>query len=210
MGKILLQASVALIAVVGFFGHLGCGQERPATQSSPARPPPPSSSSPMAISPQQHWVQSERLKKVMDQLSGLRGAMPKDLPEDAESPAGREARRALAEAAAVADALADTATRIPAAVEGKTMSDADRRGFVAEAGRLHDQAVALRDAARGNRIEPLQGMLDNINSTCISCHSRYRDFSGELNFRKAMAPQFSPAIDLLASGSRGQEAAQNR
>jgi cytochrome c556 len=153
------------------------------------QPAPPS---PAATSPQKHWVQSERLAKVMEQLSGLRGAFPRGLPDDPESPAGREARRSLAEAAAVADALAETAKRIPAAVEGKPMSPADRRGFISEATRLHDQSIALRDAARANHVEPLQELLDNVNSTCISCHSRFRDLTGELNTHKAAAPGSSP------------------
>jgi cytochrome c556 len=137
-------------------------------------------------------VQSERLAKVMDQLSGLRGAFPRGLPDDPESPAGRQAHHALSEAAAVADALAETATRIPAVVQDKAMTPSDRRGFIAEAMRLHDQAIALGDAARANHIEPLQDLLDNVNSTCISCHSRYRDLTGELNTHKASAPSAAP------------------
>ena len=127
---------------------------------------------------------------MMGQIAGLHDAFPKGLPEDAESPEGKEAKWALVDLASVANALADTATNIPAAVASKPMSDDDRRGFVAEATRLHDQAVVLRDAARANQVEPLQGMRDNINVTCISCHSRYRDISGDLNTHKAMAPAF--------------------
>jgi cytochrome c556 len=144
-------------------------------------------------------MQGERLTKVMGQIAGLHGALPKGLPEDAESPAGLEARRALAEAAALANALADAAKNIPAAVEHKPMSDADRRGFNTEAEQLHEQAIALRNAARANQIEPLQGMLDNINTTCIACHSRYRDFSGELNTHKASTPWFHQ--DMIASAA---------
>ena len=155
---------------------------------------------PSIAMPGQHWVQGERLKKVMGQIAGLHDAFPKGLPQDAESPDGLEARRALVELAAVANALADTAKNIPAAVEKKPMSDTDRRGFVAEAERLHDQAVVLRDAARVNQIEPLQGMRDNINVTCISCHSRYRDISGELNSHKALGSAFDG--DITASVSR--------
>ena len=157
---------------------------------------------PSVATPTQHWTQGERLKKVMEQIAGLHGAFPKGLPEDAESSAGLEARRTLSEAAAVADALADAAKTIPSAVENKPMSVTDRRGFVAEAGRLRDQAVLLRDAARVNHVEPLQGMLDNINATCIACHSRYRDISGELNTHKASTSRLNPEITASTVNSR--------
>ena len=142
--------------------------------------------------PGQHWMQGEQIKKVMGQLAGIKEAFPKGLPEDAESPAGVQARLALAEAEAVANALAETARSIPATVANKPMSDTDRRGFTAEAARLGQQAIALRDAARAHQIEPLQGLLDNINATCISCHSHYRDLTGEINAHKASAPTLDP------------------
>ncbi len=147
----------------------------------------------------QHWMQGKRLEKVMGQIAGLRGAFPKGLPEDAESPEGQASRRALAEMASVANALAEAANTIPGTVENKPMSAADRRGFNAEAQTLHDQATALRNAARSNQIEPLQGMLDGINSTCIACHSRYRDISGDLSTHKASIPKRDSDLTVLVT-----------
>jgi hypothetical protein len=138
-------------------------------------------------SPTKHWVQSQQLKGIMDQLSRQHASLPAGVPQDPESAAGRESRRAVAEAAELADLLARTADGIPAAVDTSKMSEADRRGFISEAQTLRDQADELRDAARANRVEQMQTVLDRINSTCLSCHSRYRDFAGELNFRKADA-----------------------
>ena len=65
------------------------------------------------------------------------------------------------------------------------MNDADRAGFEAEALTLRAQALRLRDAASGHKVEQMQRVLDGINSTCISCHSRYRDFSGQLDLNDA-------------------------
>lgn len=179
-----LHMSLAIVALIAF----ACCQntDHPGLQ-------------PSIATPGQHWIQGERLKKVMGQIRGLHEAFPKGLPEDAESPEGLEARRALVELAAVANALADTAKNIPTAVEKKRMSDTDRHGFVAEAVRLHDQAIVLRDAARANQIEPLQGMRNDIDFTCISCHSRYRDISGDLNSHKALAPAFDREITAEVS-----------
>ena len=157
---------------------------------------------PVAGGPNQHWMHGERLKKVMGQIAGLKGSFPKGLPEDAESPAGMEARRAMIEVAAVAGALADTAQMIPASVESKTMSRIDRDGFTAEAARLRTQATALHNAAQANQIEPLQGMFDGINATCIACHSRYRDISGDLNTHKASTPSHLEPVTLLDVAAR--------
>jgi cytochrome c556 len=133
-----------------------------------------------------HWVQSQQLRGVMEQLSGLRGAIPKtDMPQDAESPAGNEANLAIASAAALGDALAETAMKIPAAVANHKMSEADRRAFVAQAQTLRDQAIELRDAAKARKLERMQEAMDQLNTTCFACHSRFRDLAGELEFRKA-------------------------
>ena len=79
------------------------------------------------------------------------------------------------------------------------MSVADRGGFNAEAQTLHDQATALRNAARANQVEPLQGMLDGINSTCIACHSRYRDISGDLNTHNASIPKRDSDLTVVVT-----------
>lgn len=140
-----------------------------------------------------HWVQSAQLQSVMQQLSGLHGALPtKDLPQDAESPSGWNAKTAMAAAGALGDALATQAMRIPASVSGKSMTDADRAAFADQAHALHDQAVELRDAARANKVEQVQAAYDKINTTCFACHSRFRDLAGELEFRKAAAPAELP------------------
>jgi cytochrome c556 len=147
----------------------------------------PTPTAPLA-SPQKHWMQNQRLKAVMDQISKLHTSFPKGLPEDVESSAGPEALLAAANAANAADELARTALRIPAVLEGKSLSEADRRGFIAEAQTLHDQAMLLRDSAQKFQVEEMQQTLDGLTSSCISCHNRFRDLSGELDCRKASLP----------------------
>jgi cytochrome c556 len=68
------------------------------------------------------------------------------------------------------------------------MQEADRAGFTAEAHTLRDQANRLRDAARQQRLPQMRRDLDSIHATCLSCHNRYRDFSGQLNTTQTSLP----------------------
>jgi len=138
----------------------------------------------------EHWVQNERLRDVMRQISDHAARWPAGVPDDPEASsrqAREEADEAFRDAASLADGLATAAGRIPRSVADHPMSAEDRSGFNAEAARLRDEALRLRKAARARRVEPMQRSLDAISSTCISCHSRYRDFTGELEPRKASA-----------------------
>ena len=139
--------------------------------------------------PGEHWVQNERLRDVMKQVSQHAQRWPTGVPADPESSQSAEAQaeadEAFRDAAALADGLAEAAQRIPRSVADHPMSAEDRRGFNAEAERLRTQALELRRAARGRQVEQMQRRLDAISSTCVSCHSQYRDFTGELDSRKA-------------------------
>lgn len=136
----------------------------------------------------QHWVQDERLRGVMAELSRQAAHWPAGVPDDPESrKPDSETSTAFRDAESLADGLANAARDIPRAVADREMSAETRRGFNAEAQRLRTQALALRDAARGHKVERMQRALDGISSSCISCHSQYRDFTGELGPRKASA-----------------------
>lgn len=135
-----------------------------------------------------HWVQNEQLRKVMAEMSSQsQRNWPSDVPQDPEDPASGNLTKTMNSAAKLAEALAASAMKIPDGVVDKMASDADRAGFQAQAGILRAQAERLGQAARMGKVEQMQRSLDAINSTCISCHSRYRDFSGQLNFRQASA-----------------------
>jgi soluble cytochrome b562 len=128
-----------------------------------------------------HWVQNQQLRSLMKsvQLKTLTN-WPRQVPQDPEDPQLVNPDALMANAAILADGLADAAVRIPASVTNSKMSDADSAGFQAEANTLHRQALRLGEAAREKNVEHMQMSLDAINDTCISCHSRYRDFSGQL------------------------------
>lgn len=135
-----------------------------------------------------HWVQSDQLRTLMKELSARTDRnWPKDVPPDPEDRQTGDLHHAMGSATKLADGLAAAALRIPASVTNAKMSEADRAGFEAEAITLHDQAVRLGLAARANKVEQMQRCLDAISSTCTSCHTRYRDLSGQLNVRQVSA-----------------------
>lgn len=141
-----------------------------------------------ATSPTRHWVQDQRLRQIMAELSKSNPSWPKSLPQEPEQKTPDGAAEKFAEIESLADSLAQSSQHIPELATHLNMGEADRRGFVAEAQTLHDQATQLHDAAARHQVEQMQRTMDGINSTCISCHSRYRDFSGQLHPPRAAAP----------------------
>jgi soluble cytochrome b562 len=111
----------------------------------------------------------QRLRMVMAQISQQNPGWPAIRPQVA---ATNEAKQ-FANVSALAQALADSADQIPAAASSLPMSDADRASFLARGRTLHDQAVQLETAAKGQIVDEVQRAMDNINATCVSCHSRY-------------------------------------
>jgi hypothetical protein len=134
-----------------------------------------------------HWVQDERLRGVMAELSRQTSHWPAGVPDDPEAPLAADVADSFRQAARLADGLAAAAQNIPRAVADREMSAETRRGFNAEARRLHKQSLELKEAARGRKVERMQRLLDGISSSCISCHSQYRDFTGELDAHRAAA-----------------------
>jgi cytochrome c556 len=82
----------------------------------------------------------------------------------------------------LADSLAIAAAQIPDAVDAKTLPEGVRSGFLSEARTLRNQAQQLKKDAQGKRAESMQRTLDSINATCLNCHSKYRDLTGNLDF----------------------------
>jgi hypothetical protein len=73
------------------------------------------------------------------------------------------------------------------------LSEAERRGFVAFADTLHDQALRLRGDAEKMRIEQMQQSMDAVRSTCMACHTRYRDLTGNVDVAKSLMPSTKAA-----------------
>jgi hypothetical protein len=134
--------------------------------------------------PTSHWVQDKRLRTLMAELSKRNPNWPASMPQEPESP--QKARdEDFNEVAREANGLMLAAEKLPDLTASLKMNEADREGFLAQARVLHDQARRLRDAARQRNVEQMQQDMIWLNSTCLSCHSRYRDFSGQLDSTRA-------------------------
>jgi hypothetical protein len=130
-----------------------------------------------------HWVQSEQLRTLMARISARRWAADGTGDKDVES--SPNAEKDVKKVSTLAAELAAMATNIPSSVNLRTLSASDRTAFSAEANNLHDQAMSLQRAAEMNQIEQMQRVMREIDGTCISCHSRFRDLTGVLNMPRA-------------------------
>jgi hypothetical protein len=174
--------SLTFVALIGSSCH--SDGDNHVTKPAPRQP----ATEPMG----KHWIQDQRLRAVMaDVTRRMRDDYPKQMPDDPEKPTPPELSRSFADAAKLADGLAVAAERIPLAIEGNTrISAEDRAGFLEEARTLRTHALQLRTAADDRRLEGMQRSLVGINATCIGCHSKYKDVSGEISFPKSARAAF--------------------
>lgn len=190
MNRILMRTWVgaALLSVM----PLGCDTTRSAQRSTVG---------PDAWQPTMHWVQEEELRTLMREIdAATRSAwMPQELAEEPRrADAGQSAR--FTRVAELALVLAESAGRIPSTVANRRMSEADRRAFTALSAALEDQARALGSAATQHQREEMEAALTQIGETCVSCHSRFRDFTPHFSPQQAEAkasggqPELRPAV----------------
>ncbi len=127
-----------------------------------------------------HWVHDERLRTLMAELDR---AARTDWPQELEGEVnliGPSRDTCLTEAADHAMALAGAAKRMSETTRGLQLAEVDRRSFDAQIATLHDQAQRLEQSARTGDIHNMQTVLAEIQATCQSCHTRFRDVSGPL------------------------------
>jgi biopolymer transport protein ExbB/TolQ len=128
-----------------------------------------------------HWVHDDRLRVIMGELESLSVASwPQEVEAEYSQAEQYRLAQALWEARELADSLARAALQIPQAAAHLSMSEADRRSFLAQVTTLEEQAVRLRRAASLGDQQQMRRVLDTIDATCISCHDRFRDIAGPL------------------------------
>ena len=116
-------------------------------------------------------------------MKGIDGASwPERVPQDPEISASESERAAaFRECTQLARLLGESARQIADTVDSSGMTEADRKAFLNCARTLQVQAKRLEHAARARKIERMHDSLGAIRGTCLSCHTRFRDYSGELD-----------------------------
>jgi hypothetical protein len=167
-----VSRSMFMVALLVLLGGMSCAEQEPT--SSPPRPSLPCDAT-------GHWVQDEKVRALMQQIARGTASWPQGVPDDPELEVSPDLGRAFADAAVLADELAHAASQIPDVIIERPMTTDARERFIGEARSLHREALELKDAARGQRVERTQRSLARINTTCFACHSEFRDLTGEMH-----------------------------
>ena len=117
----------------------------------------------------------------MQELDALQWATwPQEVEVEYRGVVPPGAAQPFQQARELAEGLARGADQIPLAVEHMNMTEVDRRSFLVQVDVLKEQARRLeRSAAQSDR-EAMRRYLIALNETCLSCHDRFREFSGPM------------------------------
>jgi len=115
-----------------------------------------------------HTVNNARLRLLMDELKRL------DFERmSADLDAGRKPE-AVDEAADCAVSLAADARMIPQVYKNLEMNAESRRVFDQLAVKLQEQCLGLRELARNRQFGAMRARLNDIITTCNTCHASFR------------------------------------
>ncbi|MGZ5052425.1 MAG: hypothetical protein ACXWF8_14460 [Methylobacter sp.] len=78
--------------------------------------------------------------------------------------------------AGIAGDLRQTVTRVIERMPALQLSDNEQQTFLALAQKLSEQSGQLQEQAQLNRIDALDDLIHQINMTCNSCHTLFRNF----------------------------------
>ncbi len=116
-----------------------------------------------------HAVHDARLRVIMGQLGRL---SVERLPQEMDTRELRSSR--VARVSESSAALARAAERIPDVLADVELPDPAREEFLALAAVLREQSADLSRRAPQLSLEAMNAQLDAIQTTCESCHQRFR------------------------------------
>jgi len=129
-----------------------------------------------------HAVHSAELERVMERIETFRRhSWPQEVEPELESAKLARSRRAFARAAELSESLAAAAKQVSGAITSVELGQADRRAFLAKVEVFAEQVDRLRQAVADHDAERMRRMLRAIDTTCTSCHERFRDVSGPMD-----------------------------
>lgn len=121
--------------------------------------------------PALHAVESEQLRKVMDEL---RVTVFEQFPTELDLDRSRAAH--AAELARAAHELSGTAAKLVAAAPSLGLGESEQRLFTDLGTKLGHQASEVEGLARAGRIAEISPALDRMVATCNACHTSFRVF----------------------------------
>lgn len=84
----------------------------------------------------------------------------------------------MQDVAVAADKIVQSASKLPQAVANVQMEPKEREIYLSLAQRMHDQAVALKHEADANNLKGAQATMNNLTTTCNTCHTMFRGVAG--------------------------------
>ena len=131
-----------------------------------------------------HVIHSKDLRRVMKRLDReRRKSWPHKIAQEHAKTSAQERERALSEAALLVVGLAEAVARIPDAVAGIGMTEANRNTFLAQVDMLRDHAMDLSETAASGDLKGMHGVLDSITATCNACHNQFREVAVPISRR---------------------------
>lgn len=129
-----------------------------------------------------HAIQSERLRKVMDDLNRhVVKTWPQEIQAQKETLTDRQRQDKFSKAAALAEAMREASAGIPEAVAEVPMSTEQREDFHQLVRQMQFQTAELASAARAQREDAMRSVFANIKTTCRDCHDRFGHVIPALN-----------------------------
>lgn len=129
-----------------------------------------------------HAVRSAELKHLMTEIDQRRWqSWPQEVEADYASARRARSERAFARAEELTTALMRAVDQIAQAADHAAMSKSDRRAFLAEVGVFREQLGRLEKVVVAHDADGMRRTLSEIDTTCNSCHERFRDVSGPLH-----------------------------
>ncbi|TAN49430.1 MAG: hypothetical protein EPN21_11890 [Methylococcaceae bacterium] len=119
--------------------------------------------------PALHAVHDEQLRELMSRMNSLLQERFMTEPE-----LDVERRRHARHIAATAQNLSQTIDAILTTLPTLQLSAGEQTAFLALANKLREQSQNLQDQAGQNRMDAIPGTLEQISTTCTSCHALFR------------------------------------
>lgn len=119
--------------------------------------------------PALHAVQDDQLRGLMDRMNSLMQERFLTEPE-----LDVERRKYAQQISKTAQNLLPTIDAVLASLGTLKLSKEEENTFQALAQKLRKQTHTLQEQAAQNRLDAISSTLEQMNSTCISCHSLFR------------------------------------